>query len=165
MLKNKATKRFISLTLSIVIVLCSILTVTVSPMGVSAATQAVYYVSPDGSDSNPGNIDAPFQTITKARDVVRTINKNMTGDIYVYLRGGDYRLSSTITFGPEDSGTNGFRIFYQAYQGEIPVLNGATKVTGWTKYNDNIYKATLNRNTKLRYLFVNDKRAQMTKKP
>ncbi|EPR10369.1 carbohydrate-binding protein [Ruminiclostridium papyrosolvens] len=164
MLKNKATKRFISLTLSIVIVLCSILTLTVSPMVVSAATQAVYYVSPTGSDSNSGTIDAPFQTITKARDVVRTINQNMTGDIYVYLRGGDYRLTSTITFGPEDSGTNGFRILYQAYQGEIPVLNGATKVTGWTQYNGNIYKATLNRNTKLRYLFVNDKRAQMTKK-
>ena len=164
MLKNKATKRFISLTLSIVIVLCSILISTVSPMVVSAATQAVYYVSPAGSDSNPGTIDEPFMTITKARDVVRTINKNMTGDIYVYLRGGDYRLTSTISFGPEDSGTNGFRIFYQAYQGETPVLNGATKVTGWTQHSGNIYKATLNRNTKLRYLFVNDKRAQMTKK-
>ncbi|HEX2927999.1 MAG TPA: carbohydrate-binding protein [Ruminiclostridium sp.] len=164
MLKNKVSKRFLSLILSFVIVLSSMCTFTVSPMAASAATQAAYYVSPTGSDSNPGTIDAPFQTITKARDTVRTVNQNMTGDIYVYLRGGDYRLTSTITFGPEDSGTNGFRIFYRAYQDEIPVLNGATRVTGWTQYNGNIYKATLNRNTKLRYLFVNDKRAQMTKK-
>lgn len=160
-----AIKRCFVVTLSFLIMMCSIVTFTAFPVEVSAATtQAAYYVAPSGSDSNPGTIDAPFQTITKARDVVRTINKNMTGDIYVYLRGGDYRINSTITFGTEDSGTNGFRIFYQAYEGEIPVINGATKVTGWTKHNDNIYKAKLDRKTKLRYLFVNDKRAQMTKK-
>ncbi len=165
MLKRTTFKRCIPLILSLVIVMCSMATVTIFPATASAAAeQAAYYVSPSGSDSNPGTIDAPFQTITKARDAVRNINKNMTGDIYVYLRGGDYRITSTITFGPEDSGTNGFRIYYQAYQGETPVINGATKVTGWTQYNGNIYKASLNRSTKLRYLFVNDKRAQMTKK-
>ena len=87
-------------------------------------------MSPTGSDTNPGTESAPFQTITKARDVVRTVNSNMTGDIYVYLRGGDYRITSTITFGTQDSGTNGHRIYYQAYPGETPVINGATKVTG-----------------------------------
>ena len=51
--------------------------------------QACYYVAPSGSDTNDGTVAAPFQTITKARDVVRTINGTMTGDIYVYLRGGD----------------------------------------------------------------------------
>ena len=163
MFKMTTVKRCFVLTLSLIMMMCSIVTFNVFPAD-AATIQAVYYVAPSGSDSNPGTIDAPFQTITKARDVVRTINKNMTGDIYVYLRGGDYRINSTITFGVEDSGTNGFRIFYQAYEGETPVINGSTKVTGWTKYNDNIYKATLNRKTKLRYLFVNDKRAQMTKK-
>ena len=79
---------------------------------VNAAEPVTYYVSPTGSDSNPGTIDAPFQTITKARDVVRTVNSNMTGDIYVYLRGGNYNITSTITFGPQDSGTNGYRIYY-----------------------------------------------------
>lgn len=165
MFKMTAIKRCFVITLCFMIMLCGMVTFTELPANAAeVAPQAVYYVSPSGSDSNAGTIDAPFQTIAKARDVVRTINKNMTGDIYVYLRGGDYRLTSTISFGPEDSGTNGFRIFYKAYQNETPVLNGSTKVTGWTKYNDNIYKAQLNRSTKLRYLFVNDKRAQMTKK-
>jgi len=131
---------------------------------VVALTQATYYVSPTGSDSNPGTISEPFKTVTKARDVVRAINSNMTGDIYVYLRGGIYNITSTITFESRDSGTNGHRIYYQAYQNETPVLNGATKVTGWTQHSGNIYKATLNRSTKLRNLYVNDKRALMTKK-
>jgi hypothetical protein len=148
MLKKKASKRSISLILSLITVLCSIFTFTVFPIAASAATQATYYVSPTGSDSNPGTLTAPFQTIAKARDVVRTINSNMTGDIYIYLRGGNYSITSTVTFGPQDSGTNGYRIYYQAYQGETPILNGATKVTGWTQHSGNIYKAALNRSTK-----------------
>jgi hypothetical protein len=131
---------------------------------VTAATQATYYVSPTGSDNNPGTLSAPLQTITKARDVVRAINSSMSGDIYIYLRGGAYNITSTITFGPQDSGTNGYRIYYSAYSGETPVLNGATKVTGWTQYNGDIYKATLNRSTKLRNLYVNDQRASLTQK-
>jgi hypothetical protein len=126
--------------------------------------QAAYYVSPTGSDTNPGTASAPFQTITKARDVVRTINTNMTGDIYVYLRGGDYRITSPITFESKDSGTGNHRIYYQAYPGETPVINGATKVTGWTVSSGSVYKATLDRKTKLRNLYVNDARANMTSK-
>jgi hypothetical protein len=126
--------------------------------------QAAYYVSPNGSDDNPGTVSAPFKTITKARDTVRTINSAMTGDIYVYLRGGDYRITSPITFEVKDSGTGNHRIFYQAYPGETPVINGATKVTGWTASSGGVYKATLDRKTKLRNLYVNDARANMTSK-
>ena len=126
--------------------------------------QAAYYVSPTGSDDNPGTVSAPFQTITKARDTVRTINSAMTGDIYVYLRGGDYRITSPITFEVKDSGSGNYRIYYQAYPGETPVINGATKVTGWTASSGGVYKATLARTTKLRNLYVNDQRALMTSK-
>ena len=132
--------------------------------GTGGNAQATYYVSPTGSDTNPGTIDAPFQTVTKARDTVRTVNTSMTGDIYVYLRDGNYAIASTITFGTQDSGTGGHRIYYQAYPGETPVLNGATKVTGWTVSSGSVYKASLNRSTKLRNLYVNDARASMTSK-
>ena len=126
--------------------------------------QACYYVAPSGSDTNDGTVTAPFQTITKARDVVRTINGNMTGDIYVYLRGGDYRITSPITFEVKDSGSGKYRIYYQGYPGETPVINGAQKVTGWTTSSGGVYKATLDRKTKLRNLYVNDARANLTSK-
>jgi hypothetical protein len=132
--------------------------------GGSTPTQATYYVSPSGSDANPGSAAAPFLTLTKARDVVRTVNANMTADIVVYLRGGNFPVASTISFAPQDSGTNGHRIVYQAYPGETPILNGATKVTGWTVSSGSIYKAALARATKLRNLYVNDARAALTKK-
>jgi hypothetical protein len=126
--------------------------------------QACYYVSPSGSDTNDGAVTTPFQTITKARALVSTVNTNMTGDIYVYLRGGDYRITSPITFEAKDSGTGNHRIYYQAYPGETPVINGAQKVTGWTSSSGGVYKATLDRKTKLRNLYVNDARANMTSK-
>src|SRR5207244_599178 len=75
-------------------------------MPASAATQATYYVASTGNDTNPGTITSPFRTLQRARDVVRTVNANMTGDINVFLRGGTYPVSSTIDFGSGDSGTN-----------------------------------------------------------
>ncbi|MGE5670084.1 MAG: right-handed parallel beta-helix repeat-containing protein, partial [Fibrobacterota bacterium] len=113
----------------------------VTPVFSYAAIQATFYVAPDGDDSNPGTISAPFKTITAARDAVRTINASMTGDIYVYLRGGVYPVESTIVLKPVDSGKNGFRVYYKAYEDEVPVISGAVKVTGWTLHNGSIYKA------------------------
>jgi hypothetical protein len=130
----------------------------------AAATQATYYVATDGNDANAGTITAPFKTVERARDVVRTVNANMTGDIYVYVRGGTYQVTSTIEFTPSDSGTNGYRIVYAAYQNEKPVLDGGVQVTGWTQHSGNIWKAPLNRSNKLRALYVNGKRAFMASK-
>lgn len=150
-----------ALALALSVVLLTSLT---TPTPASAATQASYYVAPDGNDANAGTITAPFKTLQHARDVVRTVNSNMTGDINVYLRGGNYPVSSTINFTSADSGTNGHHVVYAAYQDEKPVLNGGVQVTGWTQHSGNIWQAPLNRDNKLRALYVNDKRAQMASK-
>src|SRR5438552_3619230 len=141
-----------------------LLTNVAGPTPASAGTQATYYVSPSGADANPGTITSPFKTVQHARDVVRTVNTNMTGDIYVYLRGGNYPVTSSIDFAASDSGTNGFRVIYSAYPGETPILNGGVQVTGWTQHSGSIWKAPLNRATKLRALYVNGKRAFMASK-
>jgi hypothetical protein len=141
-----------------------LLTSLTTAVPASAATQATYYVAPNGDDANAGTITEPFKTLQHARDVVRTVNDNMTGDINVYLRGGTYPVSSTIGFTSADSGTNGHRVVYAAYPGEKPVLDGGVQVTGWTQHSGNIWKATLNRDNKLRALYVNGKRAEMASK-
>ncbi len=121
-------------------------------------------MSPSGTDEADGSEFSPFLTIVRARDQVRTVNVDQSGDIYVYLYGGDYRLEETIVFGVEDSGTNNHRIRYQAYPGESPVLHGSTRVTGWTAHEGTIYRASLERDTKMRNLYVNDSRAFMASK-
>ncbi|MDX3520599.1 RICIN domain-containing protein [Streptomyces scabiei] len=142
----------------------ALLTSLTAPTPASAATQATYYVSPDGNDSDSGTISAPFKTLQHARDVVRTVNDDMTGDINVFLRGGTYPVTSTINFTSADSGTNGNRVVYAAYPGEKPVLEGGVPVTGWTQHSGNIWKATLDRDNKLRALYVDGKRAEMASK-
>lgn len=121
-----------------------------------------YYVAaaPDGDDSNPGTIDQPFATIAKARDVVRTVNGSMTGDITVYLRHGWHVQTSTLAFSQTDSGSNGFNVIYAAYPSEFPVISGGRTVTGWTIHDagKNIWKATVpGLNT--RQLYINCVRA------
>jgi hypothetical protein len=128
-----------------------------------AATEATFYVSPSGNDSNAGSINAPFLTIARAQTAVRSLSGSMTGDIIVYLRAGTYPLSTPLAFGVQDSGTNGYHVIYQAYQNEVPVISGGVPVTGWTLVSGSIYSAPLSRSTKLRSLFVNGVRAPMTK--
>lgn len=132
---------------------------------VYAAAQATYYVSPTGSDSNPGTQSQPFATVTKARDVIRTINGNMTGDIIVYLRGGKYYLNSPITFTEADSGTNGYNIYYMNYSGETPEIIGGQKITGWVQDSGNIYKANVGTGWTFHTLFENGVRAVKARYP
>lgn len=83
-----------------------------------------YFVAPDGLDTNDGSISAPFATIEKARDTVRSIASTATAPIHVNIRGGGYPISSTISLTSADSGTETAPITYQAYQDEKVELIG-----------------------------------------
>jgi hypothetical protein len=75
---------------------------------------AQLYVSPTGDDSNPGTIDLPFRTLSKA--------VSLSGpDTLIYMRGGIYNDSTTHTL--NKSGTAGHYIKVWAYPGEIPILD------------------------------------------
>ncbi len=111
----------------------SLLALLLSCAALAAQPQRAFFVAPGGSDDYPGTEARPFKSIEKARDAVRAINANMTGDIVVVLRGGTYSLARTLVFGPEDSGTNGHNVVYKAFEGETPVLSGGKAITGWTQ--------------------------------
>lgn len=131
-------------------------------MPVQAAVQAAYYVDPaNGSDSNPGTLAQPFQSVGKARNVVRTVNASMTGDIVIYLRGGTYTLMDTLQLDAGDSGSNGYSIVYRNYPGETPVLSGGQPITGWTLHDSakDIWQADADPALETRQLYVNDTRA------
>ena len=77
---------------------------------------ATYYVSPSGSDSNPGTISQPFFTLNKAWTVVGA------GDI-IYMRGGTYNYGATGTTLSGKNGSAGSPISILAYPGEYPVID------------------------------------------
>ncbi len=130
----------------------------------TAAVAREFFVSPAGDDANSGTKSRPFQTLSRARDAVRTVDRHANGDVVVHLRGGNYPITTPIEFSAKDSGRDGFKIIYRAYKNEIPILNGGVLVTNWTLDRDGIYKATLNWEGKLRCLYVNGTRAAMTQK-
>jgi MYXO-CTERM domain-containing protein len=92
-------------------------------LGLFAAKDALaaeYYVSPTGSDSNPGTQASPWGTVQKAASTAAA------GDT-VYFRAGTYAITTP-------SGSNGIefsksgtsdtnRIKYWAYPGEVPVID------------------------------------------
>ena len=130
-------------------------------MPVSAENNtAEFYVSVNGSDDNDGTKDKPFATIEKAQEEVRKINKNMNGDITVYIREGAYALNDTLRFNQADSGSNGYYVRYKAYENEKVKISGGSKVVGWSEYKDGIYKAPYGDGSYVRQLSVNGNRAR-----
>jgi len=127
-------------------------------------TAATYHVSLEGNDSNPGTQSRPFGSIARARDEVRTVNGDMTGDIVVYLHGGTYRIDDTIVFGAHDSGTSGYRVIYKAFPGENPVISGGRSIGGWQEQEEGLFKARARGET-FRQLYVNGKRAVRARRP
>ncbi|MEV7680351.1 right-handed parallel beta-helix repeat-containing protein [Streptomyces sp. NPDC088341] len=86
-----------------------------------ALSAAALYVSPNGTDSAAGTQSAPT-TLTSA---IARITPGGT----IYLRGGTYRYSQTVTIPQGADGTSGDRTELTAYPGETPVLNFAAQST------------------------------------
>jgi len=107
-------------------------------------TPADFYVAVGGKDTNAGTAAAPFATLARAREAVRgKIKDGLTQDIVVEIRGGTYPVAETLTFGPEDSGTEKYSITYAAAPGEKVVLDGGRRIGGWKKGTDRIWTAVL----------------------
>ena len=95
---------------------------------------AEFFVSPTGSDKNPGTLEKPFATVQRAQDAVAP------GDT-VFIRGGKYvmkesqigrrrKIWADVTF-LDKSGKPGKRIHYWAYKDERPVFDfSAVKPAG-----------------------------------
>lgn len=117
-----------------------------------------FYVSPDGDDSNPGSENAPFQSLSRAKQAVDEINDDMSSDIIVYLMDGVYYQDETLTFGTQDSGTNGYKVRYEAYPGAAPEISGGQELDGeWELYDEenNIYRISVPEGVNFRQLYVN----------
>ena len=125
--------------------------------------RADLWVSPAGDDANPGTEARPLRTLERVRDLVRTLNRDLTGDLTVFIGGGTYRLTRPLAFGPEDSGTGGHAIVYRAEPGDPAILSGGLAVTGWQRVDStrNLWAAPAPAGLDAtRQLYVNGVRAE-----
>ena len=101
--------------------------------GAAMSGEVRLYVSPSGNDADPGTEQRPFATPQRARDAVRELKKtHPKTNITVLFRGGVYRLTDTLVFSLEDSGSPGQTITYTAYPGEKVILSGAVPAVSYT---------------------------------
>ncbi len=103
----------------------------------SGANAVEIWVSPEGSDTAPGTREAPKQTIHAAlrqgRELRRLQDPSVADGVYIFVRGGEYRLWEPVFVRAEDSGTPESPTVIRNADGERPRLSGGVPVTGWRK--------------------------------
>jgi parallel beta-helix repeat protein len=122
------------------------------------AQAVVYYVSPNGSDTNNGtSTSTPWRTI----DRVNQLGTGITaGTQILFERGGTYRGRININ----GSGTAANKIVIGAYgTGADPVISGSVLVTAWTQHSGAIWKATVSQFVK--QVYFNGARMELARFP
>ncbi len=149
---------------------CTIVLFTTLLLLPVASNAADFYVAMNGKDTDPGTAQLPLATLAKARDLVRKkVAAGLAENIVVQIHGGVYEQTSTLDFGPQDSGTGKYSITYAASPGEKVFLSGGRKISGWKKGEGEIWTAELPEvkagNRYFRQLFVGGQRAVRARTP
>ena len=100
---------------------------------------ADFFVSPTGSDANPGSKAKPFATLERARDAARTRKVSQSAfreTITLWLRGGDYLRTNALELTAADSGTPNHPTVWRAYGDERVRLLGGHGLTGFQPVTD-----------------------------
>ncbi|MBN1362717.1 MAG: right-handed parallel beta-helix repeat-containing protein [Sedimentisphaerales bacterium] len=116
--------------------LCACLFMMAISFGVDGVAAEIW-VSPDGSDRNPGTRVQPMASVLmaqrKARNLRRLNDPSVRDGVRIILRDGVYELVEPLRFRPEDSGTQAGPTLVIAAPGEHPVLSGGVTLQGWKK--------------------------------
>jgi hypothetical protein len=95
------------------------------------------WVSPSGSDSNPGTKEQPMETILmamrKARELRRLNDPAVKQGTHIILKGGVYQIIEPLLIRYEDSGTEDSPVWIGAAPGEHPVISSGINITNWKK--------------------------------
>ena len=98
-----------------------------------ATLGAEFYVSPAGSDANPGTKGKPFASLERAREAVRTRRASQSATrqtITVWLRGGDHLRTNAFELTAADSGTADAPVAWRACKNERVRLLGGRVLAG-----------------------------------
>ncbi|MHC4082412.1 MAG: right-handed parallel beta-helix repeat-containing protein [Planctomycetota bacterium] len=101
---------------------------------VTAGADLTLHVAPFGDDAASGEQGDPLATLVAARDRVRAhqagAGERAVGAVRVILHDGEYRLSETVRFGADDSGTAFSSMVYSAAPGEEVRFSGGHRLDG-----------------------------------
>jgi hypothetical protein len=129
------------------------------------------YVSPAGTDTNPGTADKPLATLTAARDKAREFRKTMKLDVplEIIAAGGEYFMMQPLSLTADDSGTPASPLVFKAEPGTKAVFRGGIQVSGFEKVSDTLWRAFIPQvayyDSYFEQLFINGRRAVRARSP
>jgi hypothetical protein len=125
----------------------------------SVSLAADLYVSPKGSDANPGSKEKPLASLAAARDAARALVGREA--VTVHVADGVYYLPETLVFTSADSG-----VTYKAENEGGAVLSGGSELKlKWTPFKEGIYMAQTPAGLEIDQLFINGKNQRMARYP
>lgn len=94
------------------------------------ATAMEVHVSPSGDDAADGSASAPFASIEKARDAIGAARKagNVKTTATILLHEGRYMIGRSLTFGKQDSGSEGAPLVVAGAPNERVLLFGGQDI-------------------------------------
>lgn len=147
--------------------LIGLLTITLT----TVSTAREFYVSPNGSDENPGSRERPFASLTRARDAVRHAGIAGRETVRVILADGMHLLDESFVLEPQDSGSRDAPVIYRARNEGRAIFSGARRIAGlqWEIYQGDIRQARLSegllRSCRFDALTVGDHKLHMARFP
>ena len=87
------------------------------------AKDVIFYISPMGSDQNPGTFEQPFSTLKKAKDAILN-NKTEATRFIILFREGSYHFDNSVVFDE----ANSIPILIESYKGEKVVFSGGVNL-------------------------------------
>ena len=124
------------------------------------AQTVTLHVSPQGDDKNPGSVERPVRTLTRAQALVRAANAK--ADVTVEVAAGAYRLDKPLVFTAADGGQAGKRVTWRGKAGERPLISGGFDVSNFAVFDAErrIYVADIPKGLDTRQVWVNDTLAE-----
>lgn len=115
----------------------------------------IYVDANSTSATENGTFTAPFKTISdavaKLESIVSTTSQK---NIYVVLKSGEYIQPKAIDLSTTASSSDK-NIVFTTIDGEKAKISGANRVTGFTEYENGIYRAPVPNGTMSRQFYVN----------
>jgi len=128
---------------------------------------AQFYLSPAGSDSNPGTAQKPWRNIVRAQQGVRSLRPGgsgpLPGPVTIFMAPGPYAPAS---FSPQDSGDSSAKVTYQGFGSGQATITGGQFITNWTSIGNNVWRTSdVGSADYVRQLWVNGVRVSVAQTP
>jgi uncharacterized Ntn-hydrolase superfamily protein len=124
-----------------------------------------YFISTDGSDTNPGTQERPFATLQRASSAIRELKKSEDlpkGGVTVWIRAGTYYVNEPLTLSDEDSGAETAPIVYRGQTGQQVRIVGGRRAKGFQPVTDPDILERLDESVRAKVVFSNLKAEDIT---